>query len=163
MLDTRTQRNSRKRAGGPSSQAAKDLETTEVPIPADDAMRLAKEWLRLEWERVWHQERELFLRKVKPNTLPGTDRESQEEQRAITRLRIGHTRLTQEGLFRNERTRCEVCQVPFTVEHILCTCRKFEDYREGMANNLYEVLHNNREAEERLLKYLRDTGLLKQI
>lgn len=146
-----------------AAKAAKNLETAEVPIPADDAMRWAKERLRLEWEREWHQERELFLRKVKPNTLPGTDRERQEEQRAITRLRIGHTRLTHEGLFRNERTRCEVCQVPLTVEHILCTCRKFEDHREGMANNIYAILHNNREAEERLLKYLRDTGLLKQI
>lgn len=146
-----------------AAKGAKDLEATVVPIPADDAIRWAKERLRLEWEREWHNERELFLRKVKPNTLPGTDRENQEEQRAITRLRIGHTRLTHEGLFHSERARCEVCHVPLTVEHILCTCRKFEDERDGMANSVYGILHNSREAEERLLRYLRETGLIHQI
>lgn len=146
-----------------AAKAARTQEVTELPVPADDVIRWAKEKIRLTWEGEWRNERDLFLRKVKPTTLSGTDRENQEEQRAVTRLRIGHTRLTHEGLFRNERARCEVCNVPLTVEHILCTCRKFEDHRRGMANGIYGVLHNSKDTEDRLLRYLRETGLLNQI
>lgn len=150
-------------AADETAKSAKDSESTEVPVPAQDLLLWAKHRLRLAWEREWYAERELFLRRVKPNTLPGVDREDQEEQRAITRLRIGHTRLTHEGLFRDERKTCETCRIPLTVEHILCTCSKYEDHREGMATSVYGILNNNPEAEKRLIQYLRTTELIHQI
>lgn len=146
-----------------TAKSAKDHETTEVPVPAQDLLLWAKDRIRMAWENEWHAERDLFLRRVKPNTIAGVDREDQAEQRAITRLRIGHTRLTHEGLFREERKSCEVCRIPLTVEHILCTCSKYEDHRNGMATSVYGILNNNPEAENRLLKYLRTTGLINEI
>lgn len=146
-----------------TAKAAKECDTTEIPVPAQDLLLWTKDRIRMAWENEWYAERDLFLRRVKPNTIPGVDREDQEEQRAITRLRIGHTRLTHEGLFRDERKMCETCRIPLTVEHILCTCQKFDDHREGMATTVYGILNNSPEAEKRLLQYLRTTDLIHQI
>ncbi|KAL9692063.1 hypothetical protein quinque_016488 [Culex quinquefasciatus] len=132
-------------------------------MTAYDILLWAKNAIRLAWEREWHSERDLHLRRVKPNTMPGTDRPSQEEQRALTRLRIGHTRLTHEGLFRGERAMCDTCGVPLTVEHIICSCRKFDQHRDDTACNIYGALNNDPEAERKLLLYLRNTKLLEQI
>ncbi|KAL9694928.1 hypothetical protein quinque_014213 [Culex quinquefasciatus] len=72
--------------------SAEELEILQTAVPAEDIKRWAKIKLRLSWEMEWLNERDLQLRRVKPTTLPGKDRESQAEQRTLTRLRIGHTR-----------------------------------------------------------------------
>lgn len=146
-----------------TAKAAKLRQNVISPVPAQDILLWAKNAIRLAWEREWHSERDLHLRRVKPNTMPGTDRPSQEEQRALTRLRIGHTRLTHEGLFRGERAMCDTCGVPLTVEHIICSCRKFDQHRDDTACNIYGALNNDPEAERKLLLYLRNTKLLEQI
>ncbi|XP_039432001.1 uncharacterized protein LOC120414751 [Culex pipiens pallens] len=146
-----------------TAKAAKQLQAITLPVPAQDILLWVKDKIRLAWEREWHSERDLFLRKVKPNTLPGDDRENQEEQRALTRLRIGHTRITHEGLFRGERAMCDTCGVPLTVEHILCTCMKFDQHRDDTAQSVYGALNNDPEAERKLILYLRDTDLFDKI
>lgn len=146
-----------------TAKSAKDFAITLVPVPAQDILLWVKNVIRLTWEREWHNERDLFLRRVKPTTMPGTDREEQEEQRALTRLRIGHTRLTHEGLFKGERVLCDTCGVALTVEHILCNCRKFDGLRDNTAQSVYSALNNDPEAERTLLKYLRETNLYHEI
>ena len=145
------------------AKSAKTLDITELSVPAQDVQRWAKEQVRLAWEREWFAERDLFLRRVKPNTIPGVDREDQAEQQTITRLRIGHTRLTHEALFRGERAMCDTCGISLTVEHILCTCQKYGNQRDGMANSVYGALNNDPDAEKKLLQFLRDTGLINQL
>lgn len=148
-----------------AAKSAKRLDPNEAPVPAQDFLSWAKGRIRLAWEREWHGERDLFLRRVKPTTMPGNDREDQEEQRVLSRLRIGHTRITHEGLFRGERVSCDVCGVPLSVEHILCSCRKYDNDRDNIvgSNSIYEILNNDPDAEKNLILYLRRTGLLSKI
>ena len=62
-----------------TARSAKRLDPTNLPVPAQDILLWVKNLIRMAWEREWHGERDLFLRRVKPTTMPGTDRENQEE------------------------------------------------------------------------------------
>ncbi|KAL9698940.1 hypothetical protein quinque_002381 [Culex quinquefasciatus] len=64
---------------------------------------------------------------------------------------------------KGERVTCDTCGVPLTVEHILCTCRKFDGLRDDGAQSVYGALCNDPEAEKALLRYLRNTKLLTEI
>lgn len=145
--------------------SAEELEIQQIAVPAEDIKRWAKTKLRLSWEMEWLNERDLQLRRVKPTTLPGKDRESQAEQRTLTRLRIGHTRYTHAGLFTNEIKDCDTCGVRITVPHILTECRAYDGHRNaaGLSSSLYEILNNNHEAETKLIKFLRSTELFTEI
>lgn len=144
---------------------ARELEIHLTAIPASDIVRWAREKLRLAWEISWFKERNLQFRQIKPNTLPGIDRENQAEQRTLTRLRIGHTRLTHAGMFSGQFNECDTCGVRKTVPHILLECRALEGHRiaAGLPNNLYDILNNNPEAESRLLKFIRLAELFNEI
>lgn len=145
--------------------AAANLETLDLPIPAQDALRWAGDRIRLAWEQAWLGERDLFLRQVKPTTLPGTDRRDQAEQRALTRLRIGHTRHTHAGIFTGTRHDCTTCNQPLTVQHILLECQTLDGYRAaaGLAGSLYDILNNDRDTETKLINFLRRADLLNKI
>lgn len=142
-----------------------EIEIIEIGVPAEDTVRWVKSRLRLTWEQHWMKERDPLLRRIKPTTLPGRDRENQAEQRALTRLRIGHTRLTHSGLFSEKHNECETCGEAITVAHILLECRALEGHRRtaDLSSSLYEILHNSSEAEEKILKFLRLADLFDKI
>ncbi|XP_058448897.1 uncharacterized protein LOC131428855 [Malaya genurostris] len=135
---------------------------TNIPIPAEDAARAAKQAIRLRWERQWFEARDVKLREVKRDTLRWTDRGSPAEQRQLTRLRIGHTRLTHTFLLKKEEPpNCECCDVELTVRHIILECRKYDGERRkyNIGSSLYEALGNTDEQAIQLLNFLRETKL----
>ncbi|XP_058449303.1 uncharacterized protein LOC131429269 [Malaya genurostris] len=135
---------------------------TNIPIPAEDAARAAKQAIRLRWERQWFEARDVKLREVKRDTLRWTDRGSPAEQRQLTRLRIGHTRLTHTFLLKKEEPpNCECCGVELTVRHIILECRKYDGERRkyNIGSSLYEALGNTDEQAIQLLNFLRETKL----
>ena len=86
-------------------------------------------------------------------------RKSRMEQFIISRLRIGHTRLTHSFILKQEQPpQCLICLTPYTIKHILMECDvlattrerhfKADDMRDLFKNiNMDDVLSFLREAE----------------
>ncbi|XP_039450361.1 uncharacterized protein LOC120429209 [Culex pipiens pallens] len=98
-----------------AAKRANELEPVDFPVPRQDLLLWAHGKIKAAWEREWLGQRDTFLRRIKPTTIAGKDRSDQEEQRAFTRLRIGHTRLTHGDLFKTGGKTCTTCGVPLTV------------------------------------------------
>ncbi|XP_065088046.1 uncharacterized protein LOC135709581 [Ochlerotatus camptorhynchus] len=121
-------------------------------VPRQDLKVWIKSTIRSAWGNEWNSNQELFIRKVKGETAPWTDTKSYAEQRILSRLRTGHTRITHNmgssssGGFRR---RCDACRTTMTVEHILINCPCFHGSRElyGLADNIRDVLQNDPVAE----------------
>lgn len=148
-----------------AARRASEKEPVNMPVPKQDALRWAKERIRLAWEREWFGCRDVFLRRIKPNTIAGKDRSVQLEQRALTRLRIGHTRITHGEHFKTGGKMCETCGVPLTVPHILLECRKYTTERENNAidHNLGIALANDPAEEDKIIKFLKEAKIFNQL
>lgn len=141
------------------------LPISMVPIPACDAKTWSMNQITITWERKWFGQRDKFLRRIKPSVLPGVDQINQADQRTLTRLRIGHTRLTHEGIFHKTRTQCQMCNKDLTVEHILVECNKYQEQRSsaGISGNIESILSNDKNKERSLLRFLKESNLYNQI
>lgn len=80
----------------------------------------------------------------------------------ITRLRIGHTRLTSQYMLRGENQPvCENCRLPLTVKHILEECRKYSQIfsRHNLPRNIKELLSANPVINRKLIELCKEANL----
>ena len=110
---------------------------------------------------LWWQYRALQLQlgEWKP-----ASRKSRREQVVISRLRIGHTRLTHTFILKQEpQLQCLTCQTTCTVKHILKESRTFAVIRKRFfkVNNLTDLFENVKIDD--FLSFLRETGLYQKI
>ena len=85
------------------------------------------------------------------------------EQVVITRLRIGHTRLTHVHLLKREPPpQCDMCQSDVTVAHVLLHCAKYNLERQDLdcTRGLKSVLRKDEGSIQNLVKYLHSTNLI---
>ena len=78
----------------------------------------------------------------------------------LTRLRIGHTRITHSYLFNREgQPYCFGCNTPFTVKHILLDCADFAIERRSLfqRNNLKDLFGDV--SAENILSFLKKVSL----
>lgn len=152
-------------AADEAAKQAHQLEPSDLPIPRQDLLRWAREVIQAAWNGEWLGYREIFLRRIKPTTTAGKDRPNQEEQRALTRLRIGHTRLTHGEVFKTGGRECAACGVPLTVVHILTDCQRYTALRakHELDTNIGLVLSNDTSEEDKLLAFLRESGIFKEV
>lgn len=131
-------------------------------IPGQDLKLWIKNLIHSTWESEWSKERDLFLRKIKRETIVWTDRENRTEQKKLSRLRVGHTRITHN--FKNgtnfHRT-CPTCDEKATVEHFLVNCPIFEMMRtkHNLPNNIQDILANDKNTEETLIQFLKESRI----
>lgn len=133
----------------------------DIPVPYSDATRWVKRTSRFAWSESWHNNRDAFLRRIKNNTQEWKDVPNPRDQKVLTRLRIGHTRLTHGSRFSGNVTHCQGCGVVLDVNHLLAECPARAQLREdmGVVGSIREVLYNDRSTELSVLKYLRAEGL----
>jgi len=90
-------------------------------------------------------------------------RTSRRQEIILTRLRIGHTRLTHKHLLLGEPPPlCEECYVHTSVYHILVECPEYADQRlaafgaDGITSPVYlkDILGNNESSIADLLSFL---------
>ena len=84
----------------------------------------------------------------------------------LSRLRIGHTRLTHGFLLEGGIAPvCSFCNSPLTIEHILVYCNQFSAARRqhGMANKCIKELLGQDVDILNIISFLQETGLLSQI
>jgi ribonuclease HI len=77
----------------------------------------------------------------------------------LTRIRIGHTRLTHSYLLAREpRPQCSHCQSELTIEHILVQCAQFNSIRGRLQvpSTMNGILRPNRDASAKLIDFLKE-------
>ena len=110
--------------------AAKSAQTlnidTHFRVPYTDLKVKTKEYINQKWQNFWDKYPNNKLYKVKPiignwNMCPV--KLNRKEEVILTRLHIGHTKLTHSYLLLGEeQPECIPCQSPLTVKHILTEC-----------------------------------------
>lgn len=142
---------------------ARGQPANNIAIPGEDALRAMKQGIRQRWNRQWYESRDSKLREIKNDTHRWADYGSAADQRILTRLRIGHTRLTHTFLLKKEAPpTCECCGSVLDVRHLILECRKFDRQRQDngiSSTNLQEALTNEEINMKKVLKFLHDTGL----
>ena len=134
-------------------------------LPFSDFRPKVNELALSRWKTEWNQEKENKLYKIKPNLKPRTSSHlSRKDDVVLTRLKIGHTKMTHKHLFlREEAPICEACNLPLTVEHILIKCTDLNDVRMRFYRYTnMKALFNDGEPQK-IFGFLKEIGLYGQI
>lgn len=152
--------------------AAKDLNYHELSndIVLPDFKNYLKYNVKSKWQRWWDEiPQPNKIRDIKTTVLPwsSSNRKIRTEERILSRLRIGHSRLTHKYLMEKiDPPICDACFVQITIEHILCHCVKF--IRQRQKFNLYDkeinqILGDNPCIIDRVMEFLKDIHIYKEI
>lgn len=136
------------------------------PISKKDATKSCKLLLSKSWQKSWQNELDNLLRTNKLSILPWEDHPCHSSQRLLTRLRIGHTRLTHSYRLNKEPPpTCPNCGVQITVRHILTECLAYNAERKicDLDDNIDTILSSDLTAQKKVLKFIRLTELDKKI
>ncbi|XP_062711556.1 uncharacterized protein LOC134289572 [Aedes albopictus] len=131
-----------------------------------DVKRWITKIFREQWETEWSQrDNTAYLHKIKPDTGPWTDLGSLREQRVVSRLRTGHTRLSHSMGGPPFHRTCLICNTHNTAEHFLCVCPQYEVHRasNGLTGSIRNILCNNTSILASVIRFLQDSGLYSQI
>lgn len=138
--------------------------TTELdptPIRWEDVKRLIKRSYLEKWQQDWERTTGK-LRAVKSNIKPWIWESDmgRKENVILTRIRIGHTRLTQAYLLLGEYPPICSCGEDLTVEHLLMECPNHRDARarHQIVGELAELLKPGSEKLPKLMIFLKETG-----
>ena len=134
---------------------ALDLTPDEFRIRYNDLKPTINKFLHTKWQQQWSNK--LFQIQPTLGEWRPASRKSRREQVVITRLRIGHTRLTHSFILKQEpQPQCLTC----TVKHILIGCRTFRK-QFFKVNNLTYLFENIKIDD--ILSFLRETELYQKI
>ncbi|XP_017303976.1 uncharacterized protein LOC108253823 [Diaphorina citri] len=105
------------------------------------------------------------LRTIKDNTTlwKTSLRKIRNEEILLTRLRIGHTRITHSYLFTKTPHPICTCGFPLTVKHIF-ECNKYKKFREKLSLPSIEIaLSDNENMAEKTIKYMKMINLYSKV
>ena len=149
-----------------AAKSALDLTPDKYKIPYTDMKPKINRFFQIKWQQYWNYNthNKLFLIKPTLGDWSPIARKSRKEQVIISRLRIGHTRLTHSFLLKQEQQpQCSTCQTPCTVKHFLLECRIFAPIRKRFfnANNMKDLFE--KVDMDNILSFLREVGLYQKI
>ena len=138
-----------------AAKSALDLSPEAISIPYTDLKPIISKFLHKKWQQRWDMNINNKLFQIQPTLGEWRPafRASRREQVVISRLRIGHTRLTHAFILKQEPQ--PQCQTTCTVKHILIECRAFA------VISLTELFENIKIDD--VLSFLRETGLYEKI
>lgn len=133
--------------------------------PAEDLKKWLKTTVRRAWALEWSQSSDLFIRKVKDETVHWEDVANRRDQIVLSRLRTGHSRVSHSmGGDPEFRRKCTFCNVHNSVEHFLINCPAFDQLRQEYGiGNIRSALQNDRSSETALICFLKEAGLYQDI
>ena len=119
-----------------------------------------------EWQSIWSRADDNKLKEIEPHVKRPRliHKLSRREEIVLSRLRIGHTRLTHSYLLKREdKSQCIGCDTQLTVKHFLLECIDFIDVRRScfQSNSLKDLFKNV--SVERILSFLKRTNLFNKI
>ena len=120
---------------------------SDFKIPFNNFKPFINRYVLSKWQTSWNGAVFNKLHAIEPNIIKKSyiPRLSRKEDVVMTRLRMGHTRLTHSYLLqREEQPVCIGCNEPLTVKHILVDCVDFSQTRNMFfrVNNLKQVFQD---------------------
>ena len=116
-----------------SAKAALNKDVQDMCIPYSDVKCLIDPYVKQLWQNEWDQEylqNKLYTICPMIGDWPLAYRDSRREEIVLTRLRIGHSRLTHSYHMNKEpMPECISCQCCLTIQHILIECVEFSEVR----------------------------------
>jgi len=110
------------------------------PIPINDIRTSIHSIMNKFWQNQWNREIHNKLHSVKPNLGVWKSQHARRDSVILTRLRIGHTRLTHQHLLKGEDPPlCMRCDVPLSVHHILIDCPALNHIRSQIFKNDFNL------------------------
>ena len=155
-----------------AKKAIKEKPRCNERIPIMDHMSQINKTIYEKWQNQWEYEpNRNKLKMIKPNVnrWTTTNQENRQQETILTRLRIGHTKLTHGHLMTTPRDPapvCDVCDDPLTIAHILTNCRKYAQERNDLFRNksLQDILSESEQFSMRkIVNFLRATNLYEQM
>ncbi|XP_023210480.1 uncharacterized protein LOC111613365 [Centruroides sculpturatus] len=138
-----------------------------MPIEGGDLKLVVKKRLAERWQNMWNAQIHNKLHEIKPNIENWTHNKQYDRRSEVilTRLRIGHTRLTHLYLLKGEdQPLCQYCNCTVSVKHILCNCIVSERIRrQHFGNTSFKEILGQRPNLDKLLNFLKVTNYHKEI
>ena len=153
-----------------AKQATKFPNVKFDSVPHIDLKRPIRSLIQDKWQNKWSSpalQNNKKLKKIRPviDHWPSSFHPNRRHERSLTRLRIGHTKLTHGHLMRGDvAPRCNRCNVTLTVEHVLAKCRRFETERRLYllyGKNIAKILNDN--VDDNVFEYLKEINLYYEI
>ncbi|GBN71036.1 hypothetical protein AVEN_82692-1 [Araneus ventricosus] len=99
-------------------------------IPVGDLKNHFKLLLYTEWQEQWNVETGNKRHAIKPTVQSWPSLKNRKADTILTRLRVGHTRVTHRHLLLGEQApMCSQCNCTLSVHHILSECSNFNSQR----------------------------------
>lgn len=164
-----------KSLGYTASQFLTNLELSIEQLRTEPDQRIQRQLIRdavkVYWQKIWNEDPHPYLiRTIKPKLEEWhtSYNASRQKEITLTRIRIGHTRLTHSHyILRSEPPECDTCHTRLTITHALNNCSKYTPCRVAIFGScpyqVYETLGDNTSALDLLFRFLRDTELLSTI
>ena len=153
-----------------AKQAAKYPNVKFDSIPHSDLRETIRSHIKRKWQKKWSSptlKNNKKLVNIRPiiEHWPSSFHPNRRYERTLTRLRIGHTKLTHGYLMRREVAhRCNWCNVPLTVEHVLAKCKRYETERRIYllyGKDISEILNDN--VDDNVFEFLKEINLYYEI
>ena len=147
------------------AKASLDLEISNFKLPCTDFKPFINRYILSKWQLSWDRATFNKLHEIKP--VLGKNniyRSLRREEVVLTRLRIGHTRLTHSYLLKREdQPFCISCNEPFTVKHFLIDCIEFFHVRrQFFQTNDLRYLYEN-VPNDSILMFLKHINLFNKV
>ena len=146
-----------------------------IPLAISDFFPIITEHLHTQHQLIWNNT-QTHLQNIHPQIehWQTTSLSSRTEERAITRLRIGHTYITHSFILdKKAPPTCTTCNSRITVKHLLLDCTKYNTHRTQILayctqHNIPATLQNilgdtHKDLLEMVLAYLRNTCIMSQL
>ena len=143
-----------------------NLEQTVFKIPFNNFKPFIHRYIFDKWQTSWNETPFNKLKEIKPVIKESKSVISniRREEVVLTRLRIGHTRITHSWLLNHdEQPNCIGCDVPFKVKHFLLDCFDFHQARRSyfQVNNLHDLFKDV--PIESIIAFLKEIKLFNKI
>ena len=147
------------------AKASLYLKISNFKLPCTDFKPFINRYILSKWQLSWDRATFNKLHEIKPvlgkNTIY---RSLRREEVVLTRLRIGHTRLTHSYLLKREdQPFCISCNEPFTVKHFLINCIEFSHMRRQFfqTNDLRYLFENV--PTDNILMFLKHINIFNKV
>ena len=160
------------RADSLAKSATSNTSVVNCPLPASDMFAVIKSAVSDAWQFCWELENQK-MKEITNSIHPWKYFQlSRRYEVVLSRLRIGHTKLTHSFLMnRSPQPFCDDCLVPLTVRHIIIECpsyihergKYFSNCKDGEGNySLSKILGFNFKVNN-LFRYIEEIGILSKI
>lgn len=146
------------------TQSLEDFGSPITDIKKFIKIKIRELW-RIEWTELCPNSNK--LREVTDQIMDHTyDRLNRRDSSVITRIKIGHSRLTHGHLMnKSNQPFCNICNTPITLKHLLTICTDFKELRRQfeMTGNLRELFLNKKDSIIDIINFLKYAGLYDKI